>query len=54
MRKSQDLKAQLILEFKDDPIRYERLFNMLVMALEIAEMDEAQSKAYQEKILENL
>lgn len=54
MRKSQALQAKLILEFKDDPIRYERLFNMLVMALEMAEMDKAESKAYQEKILENL
>lgn len=54
MRKSQDIKAKLILEYKDDPVRYEQLLNMFVMALKIAEMDESESRAYQEKTLENL
>ena len=54
LRKSQDIKAKLILEYKDDPVRYEQLLNMFVMALKIADMDEKNSRAYQEKTLENL
>ena len=54
MRKSQDLKVKLILEHKDDPVLYEQLLNMLVMALEIAGKDEREARAYQEKTLENL
>ena len=54
LRKSQDLKAKLIVEFKDDHVLYEQLLNMLVMALEIAGKDEKDARAYQEKILENL
>ena len=54
LRKSQDLKAKLTVEYKDDPVLYEQLLNMLVMALEIAEKDERDARAYQEKTLENL
>jgi hypothetical protein len=54
LRKSQDIKAKLILEYKDDPVRYEQLLNMFVMALKIADMDRKNSRAYQEKTLENL
>ncbi len=54
MRKRPELKAQVQLQFKDEPVLYQELIKLIILAAEIADMDDEASVKYQEIFLKNL
>jgi len=54
MGKCPELKARVHIEFKDDPVLYEELLRMIMLAIEISDMDEEEALNYQETFLNNL
>ena len=47
-----ELKARVTVKFKDDPAAYGNLLKVINLAMEIADMDEKQSKKYQKSFWE--
>ena len=54
MQKKHEYKTKLKIEQKDDSVLYEQILDMIIMALEIADMDEKKAQEYQKNRLENI
>jgi len=52
--KKHEYKTRLKIEQKDDSSLYEQLLDIIIMALEIADMDEQKAQEYQKNRLENI
>ncbi len=54
MQKKHEYKTRLKIEQKDDSVLYEQILDMIITALEIADMDEKKAQEYQKNRLENI
>ncbi|GEM_PF-4939237 len=49
-----ELKARVILKYKDDPALYEQILKIIVLALAIADMDKEEAERFQKTYFANL
>ncbi len=54
LAKKHEYKTRLKIEQKDDSSLYEQLLDIIIMALEIADMDDQKAQEYQKNRLENI
>ena len=49
-----ELKARVLLKYKDDPALYEQILKIILLALAIADMDKEEAEKYQKTYFANL